>query len=285
MEGSGRSAFIGAIEDHIECLISTHCGHRPSLSLCLESQGQGTAMATAVRAIRLRREERLFFAVIALSMLAFTLHAFAPSYFLVPWHGAPEGALPFTWLVHLHAALFSTWCVLFLAQVGLVSSGKLRLHRQLGMLGVPLLAALVIVGPWTAIAGAQRGSGPPDVSQLSWLAVPLSSAVAYTLLIGSALLLRRDTQAHKRLMVLGMVVMLSAVFGRTGSLPGLWNHVIQPGVYVLALLAWDFRSRGKPHWVTGVIGPATLFWQWLPDKFWASTAWTRLAGWITGMPA
>jgi hypothetical protein len=242
-------------------------------------------MATAARTQNRWWEERVFYLAIAASILAFTLLAFAPSYFLVPWYGAPEGALPLTWLVHLHAALFSAWCLLFLAQIGLVSARKLRLHRKLGLLGFGLLAALMIVGPWTAIAGAQRGSGPPDISPLSWLAVPLSSAVGYSVLFGAALLLRRDPQAHKRLMVLGMVVMLSAVFGRTGSLPGLWNHVIQPGMYVLALLAWDFRSAGKPHWVTAVAGPITLFWQWLPDKYWASATWMRVAEWITGAPS
>lgn len=42
---------------------------------------------------------------------------------------------PVTLLVHLHAALFSTWVLLFIAQTTLVAQGRIAVHWRLGVAG------------------------------------------------------------------------------------------------------------------------------------------------------
>lgn len=56
--------------------------------------------------------------------------------------GAP--LLPFS--VHLHAAVFTSWLVLFVVQTSLVRHGRVDPHRQLGAAGAVLAATMLIVG-------------------------------------------------------------------------------------------------------------------------------------------
>jgi hypothetical protein len=114
--------------------------------------------------------------------------------------------------------------------------------------------------------------------------VGLMNATAYTVLIGAGLANRHRPDRHKRYMYIAMCGLLSAVFGRLPTvpgvidyLPGLWDHVVWPGVLILALLAWDLRSRGAPHPVTVWAGPALLVWQLSPTLMWGSATWLATA--------
>ena len=73
------------------------------------------------------------------------------------FYGVVTGAKSLTPLVHLHAAVFSAWLVLYLVQTGLVASGRTVLHKRLGIAGVVLAVAVVGVGCQTAVTAARRG--------------------------------------------------------------------------------------------------------------------------------
>src|SRR6266851_4238807 len=79
--------------------------------------------------------ERRFFVGITAAMIAAILAGFAPTWFLRPWLYQPV-MLAFTPLVWLHGLLFTGWALLFITQVGLVSTNRLAVHRRLGVLGV-----------------------------------------------------------------------------------------------------------------------------------------------------
>ena len=76
------------------------------------------------------------------------------------------------------------------------------------MLGVALYIALVFLGPFVAVHSAARHGATPD--ELAFLAVSTGNILAYTLLFGAALLWRRRADVHKRLMLRGMVALLTA---------------------------------------------------------------------------
>src|SRR3546814_12069522 len=86
--------------------------------------------------------------------------------------------LPITPLVWLHGLLFTAWLLLFATQVGLVSGGKLPLHRSLGRLALVFMVALPLVALLSALHGAARHAGPPVIPAATFLAVPLFSAIA-----------------------------------------------------------------------------------------------------------
>jgi hypothetical protein len=238
-------------------------------------------MALNTAAPASRTAEHRFFLWLSLAMLAATLAGFTRSYLLVPVLGLQKDTLPYTPLVHVHAVAAFGWCALFVAQCWLVATGRTPRHRQLGALGVVLYAALVLLGPPVAVGGAVRYGATDD--ELAFLAVGLFNVLGYATLLGLALLARRRPAWHKRWMVLGMVALLSAPFGRLLGLPYLLNHVAGPGLVVLALAWWDRRSLGALHPATRYGGPGILLWQLLPNAVMHTAAWQACARWLVGL--
>ncbi len=73
---------------------------------------------------------------------------FGSTYYLRFFDGGPTATLsggPFTTLVHVHAALFSTWVLGFIVQMGLVARRRVAVHRRLGMVMGGLAAATTLV--------------------------------------------------------------------------------------------------------------------------------------------
>ncbi len=225
-----------------------------------------------------RAAEHRFFTGLAVAMLAVTVAGFARSYLLVPQLGLPADTLPFTPLVHVHAVVAFGWCLLFVAQSWLVATGRTAHHRRLGCVGAAWYLLLVGLGPFVATHAAARFGKPPD--ELAFLAVSAGNIVAYTALFGAALIWRRHPAVHKRLMVLGMVAMLTAPFGRLLDFPYQLGHVVGPGLIVVALAWWDLRALGRLHRVTAVGGPAMLGWELLPNTYMHSTWWLSTADWL-----
>src|SRR6267143_2000358 len=107
--------------------------------------------------IQQRGKDRHLYIWAAVFIPLIVLAGFARSYYLKSLFGFP--ALPGP-LVQLHGLVMTSWVVLFVAQVWLVSARRTRLHQRLGILGAILAALVVVVGTLTAIAGAARGSSP-----------------------------------------------------------------------------------------------------------------------------
>ena len=53
---------------------------------------------------------------------------------------------PFPLVLHMHAVLMGSFLLLLLAQTWLMATGRRALHMQLGVLGMVLAPALVVVG-------------------------------------------------------------------------------------------------------------------------------------------
>ena len=227
--------------------------------------------------------ERRFFAWLSIAILLSAVVGFLRTYFLVPALGLPADALAPTHLVHIHAIVFFAWCVLLVLQSWLVISNRTSLHRRMGVLGLVLYGGLVVTGPIVAVRSAIRFGSTPD--ELAFLAVGLSSALAYTAIFGSAFYWRRRPDIHKRLMIVGMVVLLTAPFGRLSTFPYLLEHVIGPGVVVVALAIWDYSAYGRLHFVTGIVGPVVLIWALLPNLYMNSTWWLDVSRWLVNVAA
>jgi uncharacterized membrane protein len=116
-------------------------------------------------------------------------------------------------IVHVHALAMVSWLGLFTAQVLLVRTGRTALHRRLGLIAPWLAAAMLVLGPATAIfmdrLAFETKHAPPD-----FLAVQLSDMLAFATMTAAALLLRKDKAAHKRLMLLGTLYISDAGFAR-----------------------------------------------------------------------
>ena len=198
------------------------------------------------------RHDRLFYGGMATALGLTVFAGFAATYYLRFFAGGPEATItggPFTTLVHLHGALFTSWVVLFIVQTVLVASHRVAMHRRLGVAGAVLAAAMVVAGTLMAIATAARGSAPAGMDPLAFLAIPIFDMVLFTTFITAALARRRDKEAHKRLMLLAYVsIVVAAVARLPGVLPlgppaffGLsFLFVVVAGIY-------DFLSRRRVH--------------------------------------
>ena len=155
------------------------------------------------------RDRRLYIWA-AVFMPIIVLAGFARTYYLKGFFGNPP--LPGL-LVHLHGIVMTSWVVLFITQVSLVATRRVRLHRRLGVFGAILSALVLVVGTLTAIASAARGAtpGPPA---LQFLVVPLGDLLVFGILVGTALYFRRRLDIHKRLMLLAAVNLLTPAIAR-----------------------------------------------------------------------
>jgi hypothetical protein len=196
--------------------------------------------------------DRLFYGGMALALGLTVLAGFASTYYLRFFAGGPRATLtggPFTALVHVHGALFTAWVLLFIVQTALVASRRVAVHRRLGVAGAALASAMVVAGTLIAIATAARGSAPMGVDPLAFLAIPLFDMVLFATFVTAALMLRRDREAHKRLMLLAYVSIVVAAVGR---LPGVLS-LGPPALFGLAFLfvvvagIYDFLSRRRVH--------------------------------------
>jgi hypothetical protein len=242
-------------------------------------------MATMVERRRAPlNSERRFYLFMAVAILAIMFAGFAPSFYLrgvVPPY-APF--LPMSALVLLHGLLFSLWLILFISQVSLVSAHRPDVHRRLGIAGFVLLPAMVVVGFLAALGGVARHSGPPELSPLTWLAVPMFDIPVFAGLIGAALYNRRDPQVHKRLMLCALISLTPPGSGR---LPVLQTYVSFPVVVIgtqlllLAALAWwDLKSRGRVHPVT-MISTLVILVSWVGRlAIWETGPWLAFAAWV-----
>lgn len=244
-------------------------------------------MATHSPALRRWNAERLFYSGMALAMLATVFIGFAPSYYL---RGLVEPyapvLLPMTPVSHVHGILFSAWTALFVTQTMLVSGGRPDIHRKLGLIGFALLPAMIVVALLASLYGAARHAGPPMIPPLQFLAVPLFDIPVFATLIGVALWKRREAQTHKRLMLLTMVGMMGPAIGRLPMPAMLPPPVVIfgiPDLFLLALVAWDFTSRGRLHKATVWGGALLLGSQVLRIAVMTTPAWLAFAAWAVGL--
>lgn len=203
-------------------------------------------MATfAEPAPALGQDDRFFLTmavVMALIMVAgFSLHlAMGRSSF-----GAPL-------LVHLHAVIFFGWVVLYVLQNLFVYRGVMALHRTLGWIASGWVAAMVVVGIHTTIAMVRAGKAPFFFEPGYFLVMNALIVLTFAGLTAAAIVLRRQTDWHRRLHYCGMAMLTAPAFGRLLPAPlmipwAAWGIFAATMVFPLIGMAADLRRRGSVH--------------------------------------
>jgi hypothetical protein len=213
--------------------------------------------------------------------VAIVFAGFAKTFYLKQVFGTP----PLSALLILHGVLMTTWFVLFIVQTRLVAAGRTDLHRRLGVVGALLALAILIVGPTVAVTAAKLGHtpGPPP---LVFLVVPLGDMVVFALLVGSALLFRRRSDVHKRLMLLSFVGLLTAAIARlpveAWHQAGIVAYFSTTILLVLVCVGYDTIKHHRLHpafaWGAGLI---ILSWP-LRLALTTTATWMAFASWLTG---
>lgn len=158
--------------------------------------------------------------------------------------------------VHVHAAVFMAWTLLFVAQNALIQRGTLALHRRLGWTAAGLAGAMVPLGAFTAAMSVMLGRVPPFFPPPIFVALNILELTAFAGLMTAAIRLRKRTDWHKRLMIFAMIAIMGPAFGRILPMPLLGDKgglAVMAGqmLFVLPMLLYDLGRERRVH-------PATL---------------------------
>lgn len=227
------------------------------------------------------RTEDAFFSGMALLILGCVLLGFGRSYYFAGVFHAP---LPNP-LVHVHAAVFSAWILLLIVQTSLVSTGRVDLHRRLGIFGAALAGAMVVLAVLVATDSLARGFKPPGsrLDPKSFYSIPIFQTAVFCALIFWALRARADGPAHKRLVLIATISLLGAAVNRWSFLPtahsGLLTSLILD-FFILLIASFDLWYRGRIHRATLKGGLFMIIVHQLMFPIGRTQVWHRFAEWV-----
>jgi hypothetical protein len=185
------------------------------------------------------RPRALFFAWIALIMVASMFVGFAPTFYLRSLFESSDASgdpgLP-TYLV-LHGIVLTVWFLLFFVQTVLIVTRRTEVHRRLGLVGALLAVAVVVVATLATVrAIPQFTAARTDVTPVITLVTGnLIGLLLFTVFVGAGVYFRRRPATHKRLMLLASVIVIAPAFSDERAI----GRVIQPSVPVpLPILVW-----------------------------------------------
>ncbi len=226
-----------------------------------------------------RSSERKLFAAVAILFPLAVLIGFAPTYYLK----FAFADTPLSLLVHAHGLFMTAWIALFVTQVFLISSKRVKTHQRLGILGITLAPLLVVLGVMTGIASAARGGGVPRIPPLSFLIVPIGDVIVFAILFASAIYYRRKPANHKRLMLLTVLNFLPPALGRFpfewASTPPFFYGVPDLLAIVLVILDTLHNRRLNKVFLAGAL--LMIASHPLRITLAGTDTWLRIAAWLT----
>lgn len=230
-----------------------------------------------------RHDRAFFLAFVAMAWVAIVM-GFGPEL-----HGQIKGRAPFPPLiVHVHAVIFTGWMILFTAQIWLIRSRRADIHRKLGLIAVALVPVMVVLGVATALVSRRAHFEAGHNEMLAFMIVPLTDMVLFPSFAIPGLLWRKDSAAHKRLILLATIMLLPAAFGRwigpwiivhwgDGILGFMAQSYLGPDVMILAAMIYDRMTRGRVHPVYWIAAPWILAVQAITSAIYHWSGWMPLA--------
>ena len=223
-----------------------------------------------------RLYDHYFFSLVAALMLAAVILGFGPSYYFAGVFKAP---LPSA-IIHVHGVVFTCWMLLLITQTSLASVGRVDLHKRLGVAGFVLAPLMLIVGVWAATDSLARVPRIPGRDPLAFYAIPLISVITFATLISFALRQRRNPQAHKRIILVANVALMTAAIAR---FPFAFVHRRAPIAmlceysFIVFLIAYDLWSTRKLQRSTLGAAVLLIMAQWTAILFSHTAVWHSFA--------
>lgn len=209
-------------------------------------------MATLAADLRPVRTDHRFFFTSAVAMLAIVVLGFGTQWAM----GRSTFRAPP--MLHVHGVVFLGWTILYVVQTGLVARGSVALHKRLGWLGAVLATAMVPLGILMTVAMIRRGATPFFFEPAYFLVMNPVSVLTFGGLVAAAIVNRRRTAWHRRLMFCAQAFVIGPAFGRLLPMPLLAPYAgwaVFAAVMVLpAIGIWaDRRRTGRVHpaWIWG----------------------------------
>ena len=201
-------------------------------------------MNTVVKPARTAFEHRYFVAA-AIGIIVVVLAGFSVDLPLVPHLGS------LSVLVQVHGIVMLTWIALFFTQALLVARHRVDLHMRLGIFGAIMAIAVLAVDSATLIVACRLGGHhmPPGISPERFFALGFFNLATFAILVCSAILLRKRSAWHKRLMLLAALLLLDAALARFINVYTSWT--VDPStirdLLIVACIAVDTWRHRRLH--------------------------------------
>jgi hypothetical protein len=204
---------------------------------------------------RVERHPR-FFLVMSVLMLCIVVAGFAQTLFARPLFDVP--AIP--GVLYVHGLLMTAWYTLLVVQTSLIAAHRTELHRRLGVAGVVLAVGFVVINSWVVfgfparVAAGQYSlnfdyeANPNAVLSTFWTDV--LTLAAFTGLVTVAIVMRRRSDVHKRLILFASLALLGPAYSRIANLmPSIaMAAAIQLGTFLvlhLAVVVYDALTQRR----------------------------------------
>lgn len=147
-----------------------------------------------------KRRDHRFFLAMAILAVVWVFVGYSQTYYLKPWMESPA----LVTLIHIHAAVFTTYLLFYVLQTALVSVRRTDLHMTLGWASVVLIPVMVVLGTTAVFWSARQGHKIvwPNVEVAA--AVNLGDGYTFAALATVAVSLRKRHETHKRLMLMSL---------------------------------------------------------------------------------
>jgi len=249
------------------------------------------------RAVRVRRTRFYLWAAIACAAVG--IGGFMGTY----WLQVPAGTFRGPALLHVHGALCTGWVLFLISQSSLVTRGKVRNHRDWGLLGIALASVLTVVAIAVAVTAmnARIAAGEGNAAR-SFLIVPLSAIGLFAGFTAAAIANVKRPEWHRRFMIVGTIGLIQAAMARvffliaTGGGPGMRPAMLPappvgiaaPPALLLELIIVagmirDWRALGRVHpaWIIGAVVITAL--ELVRGPISASPGWFAFANFLGGI--
>ena len=206
------------------------------------------------------RQRPRFFLGLTIIMAAIIFFGFGMTYFLPIATGSLEQ--PIAPIIHLHGLFYFIWMIWLVSQSSLAVTGRVALHRSMGMLGIAFATGTVLTGAIATVVFVAKFIDDPAIYGLNYISY--LAVFGFMALFWVAIAKVRDSEAHKRLVILasmtfvigGLNRIFLGLFGidvdtHMGYLP----RYLTVDVLIAAMLIYDWKNLGRIHGAT-VLGAA-----------------------------
>ena len=164
-------------------------------------------------------------------------------------------------IVHVHAVATTLWLLIATSLVLMVETGKVRTHRRFGWFAAGFAALILVIAPWSELSWQALNLQTPGTLPPQFLSIAFSGVVCMAVLLPWGILIRRNSAAHRRLLMLAIVCISDAGFARMVGLflpaPKSFagTYLFYEGgnlLLIVLMLLWDWRrDRIMPQFLGG----------------------------------
>ncbi len=190
-----------------------------------------------------------FFLTLGTAFLAIAVAGFSTTFFFPLARGMFSAPL----VVYVHGAMLFGWLALFIMQSTLIRARAHDIHRRFGWAGAVLAAGIVVSGVLVGLYATRRdlAATGEDWPYGGFVNIVIEMMV-FGLLVGAAVLSRRQPEHHKRYLVLATISALGPAWFRFRHfMPFVPNPVVTFSLVADAVLlivaARDWRVLGRVH--------------------------------------